>query len=50
MANALIEGREGVQQSEASEEHDSMADLPTKAGRKRNWQGRLRTASTMKMR
>ncbi|HNW84355.1 MAG: 30S ribosomal protein S2 [Candidatus Cryosericum sp.] len=27
MANALIEGREGVQQSEASEEHASMADF-----------------------
>jgi len=31
MANALIEGREGVQQSEANEEHTSMADFAHEA-------------------
>ncbi|MGB9666265.1 MAG: 30S ribosomal protein S2 [Candidatus Cryosericum sp.] len=31
MANALIEGREGVQQSEATEEHTSMADFAHEA-------------------
>ncbi len=31
MANALIEGREGVQQSEANEEHASMADFASEA-------------------
>lgn len=33
MANALIEGREGVQQSEATEEHTSMADFAHEAER-----------------
>ena len=31
MASALIEGREGVQQSEANEEHTSMADFAHEA-------------------
>jgi hypothetical protein len=31
MASALIEGREGVQQSEANEEHASMADFAHEA-------------------